>query len=139
MSGRALPGSLGCGCQFCCFRSGSWQPHQGFHPHSRPAPLVPYTTCGLFSSCPGCRGWFNSRSYHHTGMTSMWYAMREALAIVAEQGLESMWARHEAAHKQVRHSMGGGGGPLWRWWPGAGCWPGGSRQQRLLPHACTSC
>lgn len=34
-------------------------------------------------------------------MTSMWYAMREALAIVAEQGLESMWARHEAAHKQV--------------------------------------
>jgi len=48
------------------------------------------------------RGWYNSRSYHHTGMTSMWYAMREALAIVAEQGLESMWARHEAAHKQVR-------------------------------------
>lgn len=46
-------------------------------------------------------GWFNSRSYHHTGMTSMWYAMREALAIVAEQGLESMWARHEAAHKQL--------------------------------------
>lgn len=46
-------------------------------------------------------GWFNSRSYHHTGMTSMWYAMREALAIVSEEGLDAMWARHEAAHKQL--------------------------------------
>jgi aspartate aminotransferase-like enzyme len=33
-------------------------------------------------------------SYHHTGMVSMWYAMREALAIVGEEGLEGMWARH---------------------------------------------
>jgi alanine-glyoxylate transaminase/serine-glyoxylate transaminase/serine-pyruvate transaminase len=31
----------------------------------------------------------------------MWYAMREALAIVAEEGLEKMWARHEAVHKQM--------------------------------------
>lgn len=28
-------------------------------------------------------GWYGSRSYHHTGMVSMWYAMREALAIVS--------------------------------------------------------
>lgn len=27
--------------------------------------------------------------------------MREALAIVAEEGLESMWVRHEAMHKQL--------------------------------------
>ena len=47
-------------------------------------------------------GWFGStRTYHHTGMVSMWYAMREALAIVAEEGLEPMWARHEAVHKQL--------------------------------------
>jgi aspartate aminotransferase-like enzyme len=38
-------------------------------------------------------GWFDSRSYHHTGMVSMCYAMREALRLVAEEGLEPMWAR----------------------------------------------
>eukprot|EP00887_Chlorella_sp_A99_P003976 scaffold11.g3976.t1 len=46
-------------------------------------------------------GWYGSRSYHHTGMVSMWYAMREALAIVAEEGLDNMWARHLACHKQL--------------------------------------
>ena len=34
-------------------------------------------------------------------MVSMWYAMREALALVAEEGLEAMWVRHEAVHKQL--------------------------------------
>lgn len=29
-------------------------------------------------------------------MTSMWYAMREALALVAEEGLPAMWERHTA-------------------------------------------
>ncbi|PSC74696.1 alanine-glyoxylate transaminase [Micractinium conductrix] len=42
-----------------------------------------------------------ARAYHHTGMTSMWYAMREALALVAEEGLPAMWERHTAAHTQL--------------------------------------
>ncbi|KAI3429493.1 hypothetical protein D9Q98_005582 [Chlorella vulgaris] len=46
-------------------------------------------------------GWYGSRSYHHTGMVSMWYAVREALAIVSEEGLEAGWARHDAAHRQL--------------------------------------
>ncbi len=46
-------------------------------------------------------GWYGSRSYHHTGMISNNYGTREALAIIADEGLESMWARHEAAHKQL--------------------------------------
>lgn len=46
-------------------------------------------------------GWYGSRSYHHTGMVTMWYAMREALALVAEEGLEAMWARHKACHDQL--------------------------------------
>ena len=46
-------------------------------------------------------GWYGSRSYHHTGMVSMWYAMREALALVADEGLEAMWARHAAVHEQL--------------------------------------
>jgi alanine-glyoxylate transaminase/serine-glyoxylate transaminase/serine-pyruvate transaminase len=46
-------------------------------------------------------GWFNSRSYHHTGPVSTFYAMREALQIVADEGLEAMWARHLARHQQL--------------------------------------
>ena len=46
-------------------------------------------------------GWFGDRMYHHTGMISMQYAMREALALVAEEGMEEMWARHDAVHKQL--------------------------------------
>jgi alanine-glyoxylate transaminase/serine-glyoxylate transaminase/serine-pyruvate transaminase len=45
-------------------------------------------------------GWFKpQRSYHHTGVVSTFYAMREALAIVGEEGLQAMWARHLAAHQ----------------------------------------
>jgi alanine-glyoxylate transaminase / serine-glyoxylate transaminase / serine-pyruvate transaminase len=46
-------------------------------------------------------GWFGGRSYHHTGMVSTWYGLREALAIVAEEGLEAMWERHMACHNQL--------------------------------------
>ncbi|KAK9842475.1 hypothetical protein WJX81_001656 [Elliptochloris bilobata] len=46
-------------------------------------------------------GWFGSRSYHHTGMVSMWYAMREALQIMGEVGLEGMWARHKRLHEDM--------------------------------------
>lgn len=35
-----------------------------------------------------------TRSYHHTAPISMVYAIREALTIVAEEGLENRWARH---------------------------------------------
>lgn len=38
-------------------------------------------------------GWFGKRSYHHTAPVSTFYAMREALAIIAEEGLEEMWDR----------------------------------------------
>ena len=34
------------------------------------------------------------RTYHHTAPISMVYAIREALSIVAEEGLETRWARH---------------------------------------------
>ncbi|KAF8067361.1 hypothetical protein HT031_002409 [Scenedesmus sp. PABB004] len=46
-------------------------------------------------------GWFTpgARKYHHTGMVSTMYAMREALAIVGEEGLPAMWDRHLAAHQ----------------------------------------
>jgi hypothetical protein len=40
-------------------------------------------------------GWWKpARSYHHTGPVSTFYALREALAIVGEEGLPAMWDRH---------------------------------------------
>jgi alanine-glyoxylate transaminase/serine-glyoxylate transaminase/serine-pyruvate transaminase len=46
-------------------------------------------------------GWFGKRSYHHTGPVSTFYGMREALAIVAEEGLDSLWARHLDMHNML--------------------------------------
>lgn len=38
--------------------------------------------------------WGNERTYHHTAPISMNYALREALRMVAEEGLEARFARH---------------------------------------------
>ncbi len=38
--------------------------------------------------------WGSERTYHHTAPINMNYALREALRIVAEEGLENRWERH---------------------------------------------
>jgi alanine-glyoxylate transaminase/serine-glyoxylate transaminase/serine-pyruvate transaminase len=38
--------------------------------------------------------WGDDRSYHHTAPITNVYALREALRLVAEEGLERRWARH---------------------------------------------
>lgn len=35
-----------------------------------------------------------SHRYHHTAPISMFYALREALMVIAEEGIENRWARH---------------------------------------------
>ncbi len=40
--------------------------------------------------------WGRDRTYHHTAPINMNYALREALRLVAEEGLEESWARHQA-------------------------------------------
>ncbi|MBI4966406.1 MAG: alanine--glyoxylate aminotransferase family protein [Desulfomonile tiedjei] len=40
--------------------------------------------------------WNGERTYHHTAPINMVYAFREALRVVAEEGLEDRWARHRA-------------------------------------------
>jgi alanine-glyoxylate transaminase/serine-glyoxylate transaminase/serine-pyruvate transaminase len=40
--------------------------------------------------------WGSERTYHHTAPINMNYALREALRLVAEEGLETRWARHHA-------------------------------------------
>ena len=41
------------------------------------------------------------RKYHHTLSTSLVYALREALLMVEEEGLEQRWARHEKHHQAL--------------------------------------
>jgi alanine-glyoxylate transaminase / serine-glyoxylate transaminase / serine-pyruvate transaminase len=41
------------------------------------------------------------RKYHHTICASLIYALREALAMVEEEGLEARWARHERHHRAL--------------------------------------
>src|SRR5580704_9065193 len=40
-----------------------------------------------------------SHRYHHTAPISMFYALREALLVVAEEGIEKRWERHRCAHQ----------------------------------------
>ena len=40
--------------------------------------------------------WGDSRTYHHTAPVSMNYALREGLRLVAEEGLEARFARHQS-------------------------------------------
>jgi alanine-glyoxylate transaminase/serine-glyoxylate transaminase/serine-pyruvate transaminase len=45
--------------------------------------------------------WGKKRTYHHTAPISMNYALREALAIILEEGLERRWERHRLHHKAL--------------------------------------
>jgi alanine-glyoxylate transaminase/serine-glyoxylate transaminase/serine-pyruvate transaminase len=45
------------------------------------------------------------RVYHHTAPINMTYALREALAIVLEEGLANRIARHEQMHKRLRAGL----------------------------------
>lgn len=47
-----------------------------------------------------------ARAYHHTAPINMVYALREALELVAEEGLEARWARHARAHEALRRALG---------------------------------
>lgn len=39
--------------------------------------------------------WGSERTYHHTAPINMYYALREALRLVAEEGLANCWQRHQ--------------------------------------------
>ena len=45
------------------------------------------------------------RTYHHTAPTNMVIALREALRIVQEEGLEARWARHAKAHEALHGAL----------------------------------
>lgn len=45
------------------------------------------------------------RAYHHTAPVNALYALHEALRIVAAEGLEQAWARHNAMHLELRAGL----------------------------------
>jgi alanine-glyoxylate transaminase/serine-glyoxylate transaminase/serine-pyruvate transaminase len=46
-----------------------------------------------------------SHRYHHTAPISMFYALREALAVIADEGIENRWKRHRQCHKSFVHGI----------------------------------
>lgn len=49
------------------------------------------------------------RFYHHTPPINLFYAMREALTFVVEEGLESFWKRHAATSTRLQEGIKGMG------------------------------
>ncbi|XP_043281767.1 alanine--glyoxylate aminotransferase [Venturia canescens] len=64
---------------------------------------VYYWDVTLLADYWGCSG--NSRIYHHTISATLVYGLREALAILAEEGLEACWRRHAAVKKQIERAL----------------------------------
>lgn len=51
------------------------------------------------------RYWSPERLNHHTLPTSMTYGLREALCLIAEEGLEARWARHRRAGDALKAGL----------------------------------
>jgi alanine-glyoxylate transaminase/serine-glyoxylate transaminase/serine-pyruvate transaminase len=49
--------------------------------------------------------WGQDRAYHHTAPINMNYALREALQLVLEEGLENRWARHLRNHLALKAGL----------------------------------
>ncbi len=49
--------------------------------------------------------WGEERVYHHTAPITMNYALHEALRLVAEEGLEVRWKRHEQASRALKAGL----------------------------------
>ncbi|MGQ9492505.1 MAG: pyridoxal-phosphate-dependent aminotransferase family protein [Anaerolineae bacterium] len=51
------------------------------------------------------RYWGQERFYHHTAPISMCYALREALRLIYEEGLEARWQRHALNHRALMSGL----------------------------------
>lgn len=47
------------------------------------------------------RYWGPDRIYHHTAPVNLFYALREALRLIFEEGIEARWQRHELNHRAL--------------------------------------
>jgi alanine-glyoxylate transaminase/serine-glyoxylate transaminase/serine-pyruvate transaminase len=55
------------------------------------------------------RYWGQERFYHHTAPITMIYALREALRLVFEEGLEARWDRHLRNHRALKAGLAASG------------------------------
>jgi alanine-glyoxylate transaminase/serine-glyoxylate transaminase/serine-pyruvate transaminase len=51
------------------------------------------------------RYWGSDRVYHHTAPVNMNFGMREALRLLAEEGLDQAWARHRCNAERLWHGL----------------------------------
>lgn len=49
--------------------------------------------------------WGSARAYHHTAPINMTYALREALMIILEEGLEARFKRHDLNYRALRAGL----------------------------------
>lgn len=49
--------------------------------------------------------WGSDRIYHHTAPINLYYALREALRLMAEEGLENCWQRHQKNAEYLWQSL----------------------------------
>jgi alanine-glyoxylate transaminase/serine-glyoxylate transaminase/serine-pyruvate transaminase len=49
--------------------------------------------------------WGEERAYHHTAPITNVYALREALRLVAEEGIEQRWQRHRSMAESLRRGL----------------------------------
>jgi alanine-glyoxylate transaminase/serine-glyoxylate transaminase/serine-pyruvate transaminase len=49
--------------------------------------------------------WGDERNYHHTAPTAPYYGLREALRLVAEEGLENRWERHRQVANELKAGL----------------------------------
>src|SRR5690606_31161635 len=45
------------------------------------------------------------RSYHHTAPVNALYALHESLRLLAEEGLEQSWQRHQQMHQLLKQGL----------------------------------
>ncbi|XP_034248091.1 serine--pyruvate aminotransferase, mitochondrial-like [Thrips palmi] len=81
----------------------TFSPRAMEHIQSRktPCPVFYYDVLSIGDSW-GC---FGKRSYHHTLPVTLFYALREALALVAEEGLTASWRRHQLAAQRLHDGL----------------------------------
>jgi alanine-glyoxylate transaminase/serine-glyoxylate transaminase/serine-pyruvate transaminase len=84
--------------------------------------------------------YWSDHKYHHTLSAPLIYALREALAIVEEEGLEARWGRHRHHHHVLAAGLGAMGLELLPpegerlWTLNAVCVPDGVDEARVRRH-----
>ncbi|NJR75813.1 MAG: aminotransferase class V-fold PLP-dependent enzyme, partial [Scytonema sp. CRU_2_7] len=49
--------------------------------------------------------WGEERTYHHTASINLYYALREALRLIAQEGIENSWQRHQKNAEYLWESL----------------------------------